>query len=403
MQTNGTIVLSEFPTIHEQLTVCVSETGVARAFIVVERRRGERMALSTLATSPEGGQSPRLTFALRWAVHSAAQSGRPVLLVNPGPPATLQPFSGEVIIAAPIGRGGEWGRRGPKSRCVLVALGRQPASYAGLVDAIERHARLLAPAFLIEARPAWEDTDAVDGPVSPAALPAARRVDVLLHELRTPLGAAEYAVEKLAAARLDARQQGVAPLVETLRTAIDEARGILRHFGQISLLDAGAGNALSAVPVDEVIERALTLLPSARSHSRVIMPAGVPLVTADDLRLTQALINLIENAVKHTQASAPIEVEVKPRSGGQVMISITSHGAGIAIQDQQAIFRPYQHSALANDLASKGLGLSIAKQLVQSMGGDLWVESNGQDVTTISIALRMQGQDTAQDTTQDTA
>jgi signal transduction histidine kinase len=213
--------------------------------------------------------------------------------------------------------------------------------------------------------------------------------DALLHELRTPLSAASHALDAVArvydgAAQADAAQ--IAPMLWTARCGVREAQSLVRWFSQLrTIAQASPRPALGAVAVGTTIERAVTLVPSARVH--VTVAADVPPVAADELWLTQALINLIDNAVKHTRSSDPVQVAVRRAAPDRVLISVSDTGAGVPLDRQREIFAPYVRGARSDDLTSQGLGLSIARYFVTAMGGDMWVESDGHSGTTFSFTL----------------
>ncbi|MEK7858526.1 MAG: ATP-binding protein [Elusimicrobiota bacterium] len=103
---------------------------------------------------------------------------------------------------------------------------------------------------------------------------------------------------------------------------------------------------------------------------------GLPAVTADKRRLAQVLNNLLENAIRHTSRGGRITVLVS-RKGGEVEFAVRDTGEGIAPGDVQKIFQSfYQGSGHAGG-GRLGLGLSIAKEIVESHKGRLWVESPG--------------------------
>jgi two-component system sensor histidine kinase ChiS len=110
-------------------------------------------------------------------------------------------------------------------------------------------------------------------------------------------------------------------------------------------------------------------------------------VAADELWLTQTLINLIDNAVKHARSPDPVQIAVRLATPDRVLISVTDTGAGVPLDCQDEIFDPYVSDARSDDPTSQGLGLSIARYFVTAMGGDMWVESNGHNGTTLSFTL----------------
>jgi signal transduction histidine kinase len=213
--------------------------------------------------------------------------------------------------------------------------------------------------------------------------------DALLHELRTPLGAASYALDAAARVYDGASSAGTAQIAQMLQTArwgVREAQSLVRWFSQLRTIAQGLpGPAVSTVAVSTIIERAVTLVPGARVH--VTVAADVPPAAADELWLTQTLINLIDNAVKHTRSSDPVQVAVRRAAPARVLISVIDTGAGVPLDRQREIFTPYVRGARSDDLTSQGLGLSIARYFVTAMGGDMWVESDGHSGTTLSFTL----------------
>jgi signal transduction histidine kinase len=110
--------------------------------------------------------------------------------------------------------------------------------------------------------------------------------------------------------------------------------------------------------------------------------APVPEVLAGDrMRLRQVLTNLLSNAIKFTsQGNVDLHVELEGTEGEQVCLrwTVRDTGPGISPENQQQLFRPYDQAVgKPQPRDSTGLGLSIAKQLVELMGGRIWVESDG--------------------------
>jgi len=101
----------------------------------------------------------------------------------------------------------------------------------------------------------------------------------------------------------------------------------------------------------------------------------VPPVTADESRLKQIVRNLLENALKFTEEG---EVRIGARcEDGEVIFSVEDTGIGIAEEDQKVIFEKFRqvHEGTTKEFGGTGLGLSVAKELVELHGGRIWVES----------------------------
>jgi signal transduction histidine kinase len=110
----------------------------------------------------------------------------------------------------------------------------------------------------------------------------------------------------------------------------------------------------------------------------------VPMV-ADPDRLTQVVTNLLGNAIKFTPEGGKISVEIDPRQSAPgtaeepgVAVSVQDSGIGIPKQDQERIFEKFEQVSLASPqgVSSTGLGLTIAKEIVELHGGRIWVDSD---------------------------
>ncbi len=117
----------------------------------------------------------------------------------------------------------------------------------------------------------------------------------------------------------------------------------------------------------------------AATHAIVIavnIDPNVGEIDADERKLRQVLFNLLSNAVKFTPESGRIDVGAM-RTDGEVRISVKDSGIGIAVADQARIFEKFvQAESGRRQEASTGLGLALAKSLVELHGGRLWVESS---------------------------
>ena len=98
-------------------------------------------------------------------------------------------------------------------------------------------------------------------------------------------------------------------------------------------------------------------------------------VEADERRIRQVVINLLSNAVKFTPEGGNVIVS-SARVNGEVRVSVSDTGPGIAADDQARIFEDFQQTDLgARQLEGTGLGLALSKKLIELHGGRIWVES----------------------------
>jgi signal transduction histidine kinase len=213
-----------------------------------------------------------------------------------------------------------------------------------------------------------------------------RLYHVVSHELKTPL----TAVREFIALVLD----GVAgPLMhpdqkEYLQHALDGCDQIARHVNDLSDSARLESQKLTLTPaavrVEKLVDFAVASLRSITAEKRLKLSTHIapnlPPVRADELRVSQVLGNLLGNAAKFTAAGGEISLRVAPMEGSpdQIEFSVTDTGCGIAPEHLDLVFnRLYQvpqkgEASLAGGL---GLGLSIARELVQLHGGRLTVQS----------------------------
>jgi signal transduction histidine kinase len=131
----------------------------------------------------------------------------------------------------------------------------------------------------------------------------------------------------------------------------------------------------SVVHVLEILEALTTREQRAVTTA---VDAGT-VVLADDMRLRQILLNLVGNALKYSPAGTGIEISSELQDEQLAVVRVCDHGAGVPPEDQPRLFERFMR--LERDMNSPvrgvGLGLYICKQLVEAMGGHIWVESSG--------------------------
>jgi signal transduction histidine kinase len=136
--------------------------------------------------------------------------------------------------------------------------------------------------------------------------------------------------------------------------------------------------------MDKLVEELITG-PKARASqksievSAEIKKEGLKLVCADKRRISQVILNLLENAIRHTQRGGKISVIVeKQKDEDAVCVSVKDTGEGIAQEELTKLFQSfYQPQGNKSPHGRLGLGLSISKEIVQSHDGKIWVESDG--------------------------
>jgi signal transduction histidine kinase len=111
-------------------------------------------------------------------------------------------------------------------------------------------------------------------------------------------------------------------------------------------------------------------------------------VVADPLRVRQVIANLLSNAFKHSPADSPVEVSLAVQAR-QAVVSVADQGEGIPLADRDRVFERFHRveSTTTRGGGGTGLGLYIARQLVEAMSGRLWLESELGQGTSLSFTL----------------
>jgi two-component system sensor histidine kinase KdpD len=164
-----------------------------------------------------------------------------------------------------------------------------------------------------------------------------------------------------------------------LTTAHDEAvrlNRFLRNLLDMTRLEGGALTVRKEwQPLEEVLGAALNRLDDRMLEREVTtnLPTDLPLVAFDSLLLEQVLVNLLENAAKHTPSGAAIEVGARVL-GDAVEIEVADRGPGVAAGDAERVFNKF-YRANEKEGGGVGLGLTICRGIVVAHGGRIWVEA----------------------------
>jgi len=143
--------------------------------------------------------------------------------------------------------------------------------------------------------------------------------------------------------------------------------------------------------IQDVIGSALEELGS-RLGERVInidIPAELPLVQMDFVLVERVLVNVIDNALKYSPATQPIEIKAHT-AGAFLEIEVADRGTGIPPEDLSRIFDKFYRVQRPDNVSGTGLGLSISKGIVQAQGGFIGAENRAGGGTIISISLPLQ-------------
>jgi len=213
-------------------------------------------------------------------------------------------------------------------------------------------------------------------------------IGVVSHDLRNPVAAVKMLSHALLSEMNDGSNR--AENIRLIVKAAEQMDALIRDLLDVSKLDAGQ-LAIHQEPIDPsslLVGSLQTLLPLVEEKAIKLdlqLEDGLPNVMADSERIQQTISNLVGNAIKFTPSGG--EIIVRTRSTGEeVIVSVIDTGAGISAEQLPNVFDRYWQSS-RTDREGAGLGLAIAKGIVEGHGGRIWIESTMGQGTTASFTL----------------
>lgn len=166
--------------------------------------------------------------------------------------------------------------------------------------------------------------------------------------------------------------------VENIRALVQQMQRLRQDLLDVALLEAGQlsiepGPCGPSTLVEQSIERYAPIAEERSIELSEAVEPGLPHVRADEPRLLQVIANLLTNALKFTPAGGRIEVGAQGQEG-EVLFFVRDSGPGISAEHQARLFDRFWTTRQGNPFGA-GLGLAIAKGIVEAHGGRIWVES----------------------------
>ncbi len=215
-------------------------------------------------------------------------------------------------------------------------------------------------------------------------------LDALAHEFKTPLTSVKAATTTLLASSLNPADQ------RELVTIVDEEADRMTRLVSDSIELARIGSAPISLKQDvyhpaEIVASATDNLRSLFEgrNLRTDIASGLSPVLADKTMTELALRQILNNALKYSPAGS--EVAIRARQEGKfVLITVTDHGPGIAPGEEKKIFdKFYRASDVRNRVPGTGLGLSITREIIESQGGEVVLNSDVSRGASFTITLPM--------------
>jgi signal transduction histidine kinase len=129
----------------------------------------------------------------------------------------------------------------------------------------------------------------------------------------------------------------------------------------------------------------------------VQLEPGLPVLSTDERRVSQVLLNLVDNAIKYTPGGGHVELRAA-RSGDGVAFAVSDTGIGIPDEFKDALFRPFSRvpgAAPQRGQASSGLGLALSRQILDALGASISVADRPGGGTVFTVQLPLSAEETA--------
>ncbi|MGH9124991.1 MAG: ATP-binding protein [Acidimicrobiales bacterium] len=264
---------------------------------------------------------------------------------------------------------------------VRAAAGGPSQLCLNLADVTERRAAQRAEAALREAEVARSAAEA-------ASRAKSALVATLSHEVRTPLQAITGFTELLASLDMPVDRRLAA--LGHIQAASEHILWLVGDVLDVARLEAGGPPVdIEDVEVTTVTTEVIDMLQPLAADRKISLgqdPSGVS-VRADRRRLRQALINLVTNGVRYNQAAGLVQVSAL-REGSRVVITVRDSGRGIPPERLQRLFVPFDRlDAEDGPEPGVGLGLVLARGLIEAMDGQLEVDSVVNEGTSVRFSL----------------
>lgn len=212
------------------------------------------------------------------------------------------------------------------------------------------------------------------------------------HELRTPLSLIRMFAETLEMNRVPTevkKREYYATIVEET----DRLTRLVNNILNFSRMEAGKKEYhLQPVDLNEIVERVSTTYTTHLHHTgftfSVKQEAQLPIVLADPEAVSEALINIIDNAVKYSLNDKWVEVRTE-KVDGKAIIAVEDHGMGIAPADQKKIFEKFYRvsSALVHNTKGSGLGLTLVDHIMRAHRGEVVLTSTPKKGSTFRLVF----------------
>ena len=224
-------------------------------------------------------------------------------------------------------------------------------------------------------------------------------ISIVSHELRTPMTAIKGYSDLLLAGTAGQLNDMQLTFLRTIRNNVERMSTLIADLSDISRIESGRVRlefevlSLASV-VDDVVHSSMRQIEARKQRVNLKIADDLPPIWGDRNRIAQVLSNLLTNAYKYTPAGGEITIRVKKDAASaefsaEAHLEIQDTGVGIHPEDREKVFEKFFRAKdeAVRDETGGGLGLSIAKNLVEMQGGRIWFDSQVGKGTTFHVTF----------------
>ena len=211
-------------------------------------------------------------------------------------------------------------------------------------------------------------------------------LDAVTHEIRTPLTSIKAAVTTLLSgnSEFELGDEGRREMLEVVRDEVDRLNHIVEGLIDVAQVEAGAMYPRrSWAQVDEIVANALGRAARlTKNHSiKLDLEKNLPLLRIDEKAIAEVLYVLVQNAAKYSPSGGEIRISANRSRDNSLLIRVEDQGPGIPLELREKVFEKFFRLSSADAVRSGvpgglGMGLAIARGIVESHGGKIWIEDN---------------------------
>lgn len=210
------------------------------------------------------------------------------------------------------------------------------------------------------------------------------------HEFRTPLAGIKAMVETLQGGAVDDREVAK-DFLSRIEAEVDRMIQLVAELTELSRIETGKVELkLEPVNLNSIVEEVMAQLkPQVERQTLTLEMAlaeDLPTTPVDKARIRQVIVNLFHNAIKFNRPGGNIRTTTK-KSENSVIMEVADTGTGIAKDDLPHIFERFYKSDKSRFGQGSGMGLAIAKHIVEAHGGNIWVQSEEDKGSTFSFSI----------------